>query len=107
MSVPCFLWSSTRFRYVFWLQILLRAKNFLMEENSVRGDAATPMMARGDGAMAFEPAPPPSTPQPCSLGLVFTILISDSGFENGSGSMPPNTQEGHCGIILGPSSPEC
>ena len=45
MSVPCFLWSSTRFRYVFWLQILLRAKNFLMEEISdLRGDAATPTM---------------------------------------------------------------
>ena len=85
-----------------------------MEEISdLRGDAATPMMDGGDGgdgAMAsvvFEPAPPPGTPQPCSLGLVFTILTSDSGFENGSGGMPPNTQEGHCGIILGPSSPEC
>ena len=39
--------------------------------------------------------------------FAFMILTSDSGFENGSGGMPPTTQEGHCGIILGPSSPEC
>ena len=49
MSVPCFLWSSTRFRYVFWLQILLRAKNLLMEESVISEGMLLPQRWRGWG----------------------------------------------------------